>query len=58
MKTKISWKNILKSLITLICIFILVWFIASFVDTNICNNPCGEHYQDFASWNLFVNFLD
>ena len=58
MKRKISWKNVFKGLFTLICIFIFIWFIMSFVDTNKCNNPYGEHYQDFASWNVFVLLFD
>lgn len=55
---KISWKNVFKGLFTLICTFIFIWFIMSFIDTNKCNNPYGEHYQDFASWNVFVLLFD
>lgn len=53
MKRKIAWKRIFGLLLKIIMICCYVWFFASIIDTNICNRPFTEHYQDFASWNLF-----
>lgn len=56
MKTKkhINWKNVFSTLITLACVLVLVWFVASFIDVNLHNNYFSKNYGDFASWNIFT----
>ena len=35
-----------------------IWFICSFINFNMCNNPFSENYQKFASWNLISIIIE
>ena len=35
-----------------------IWFICSFINFNMCNNPFSENYQQFASWNLISIIIE
>lgn len=54
-------KFFIKRTIELMCIIgiivMFVWLIASIIDTNLCNNPVSEKYQEFAQWNLIEKLL-
>lgn len=58
MKRRIAWERIFGLLFGVVTICFLLWFVASFIDTNICNTPFTERYQNFAPWNLFAIFFD
>ena len=46
--------KIIVNLVTIICIIVSFWFLASIIDTNFHNDPLGNNYQDFSSWNIFI----
>lgn len=51
-------QKIYKALETIgygICIFILVWFVASFIDVNMHNMPWQD--QQYQVWNAFTLLL-
>jgi hypothetical protein len=54
MKKKLKKRNCTGFFIGLVSIVVFVWLLASFIDTNICNNPLSERYQDFTWWNIFT----
>ena len=35
-----------------------IWFICSFINFNMCNNPFSENYQQFAPWNLISIIIE
>lgn len=53
-KRKFRWDRLALVIINIICVAFFVWFIASFIDTNLHNQPFTDGYQDFADWNLFT----
>lgn len=50
--------KIIVNLVTIICIIVSFWFLASIIDTNFHNDPLGNNYQDFSSWNIFILLSD
>ena len=45
--------KILDNVITTMCIALVMWIVASWVDINQHNNPMEEDYKDYAKWNMF-----
>ena len=39
-------------------IVLMVWIVASFIDTNAHNSPNSPDYKDYSSWNFFSIFFD
>ena len=50
--------KIIVNFVTIICIIVSFWFLASIIDTNFHNDPLGNNYQDFSSWNIFILLYD
>ena len=50
--------KIIVDFVTIICIIVSFWFLASIIDTNLHNDPLGDNYQDFSSWNIFILLSD
>ena len=46
--------KIIVNFVTIICIIVSFWFLASIIDTNLHNDPISHNYQDFSSWNIFI----
>lgn len=55
---KFLLKKIIVNFVTIICIIVSFWFLASIIDTNFHNDPLGNNYQDFSSWNIFILLSD
>lgn len=54
MKNKIF--KVLDNVITVMCIVLVVWIVASWVNINQHNNPMQNDYKDYANWNMFEVF--
>lgn len=50
--------KIIVNFVTIVCIIASFWFLASIIDTNLHNDPLGDNYQDFSSWNIFILLSD
>lgn len=55
-KRKLKISRICTAVFMIICLFAAIWFTASFIDTNLHNQPFKENYQDYADWNIFSNY--
>ena len=42
----------LENLVTVGALILILWFAASWVNTINHNNPGGDGYKDYASWNM------
>lgn len=42
----------IKEIITLLAIFILMWFAVSYIDVVLHNTPDTLEYENYADWNL------
>ena len=51
MKKKIF--KILDNVITTMCIALVMWIVASWVNINQHNSPMQEDYKNYAKWNIF-----
>lgn len=50
---KLSHQRItMKEIITLLAIFILMWFAVSYIDVVLHNTPDTLGYENYADWNL------
>ena len=50
---KLSHQRItIKEIITLLAIFILMWFAVSYIDVVLHNTPDTLGYENYADWNL------
>ena len=54
MKKKIF--KILDNVITTMCIALVMWIVASWVNINQHNSPMQEDYRNYAKWNIFEVF--
>lgn len=55
---KFLLKKIIVNFVTIICIIVSFWFLASIIDANLHNDPLSTNYQDFSSWNIFILLSD
>ena len=53
MKRRLNKKHCFDFAMTVICILILAYFLASFIDTNLHNQPFTDSYGNYADWNIF-----
>ena len=35
-----------------VAVVFFIWFIVSFINMNMCNDPFSKNYRNYASWNL------
>lgn len=50
---KLSHQRItIKEIITLLAIFVLMWFAVSYIDVVLHNTPDTLGYENYADWNL------
>ena len=54
MKKKIF--KILDNVIITMCIALVMWIVASWVNINQHNSPMQEDYGNYAKWNIFEVF--
>ena len=54
MKKKIF--KILDNVITTMCIALVMWIVASWVNINQHNSQMQEDYRNYAKWNIFEVF--
>ena len=45
--------KILDNVITTMCIALVMWIVASWVNINQHNSPMQEDYKNYAKWNIF-----
>ena len=48
--------KILDNVITTMCIALVMWIVASWVNINQHNSPMQEDYKNYAKWNMFEVF--
>ena len=53
MKRRLNKKHCVDFVMTVICVLILAYFLASFIDTNLHNHPFTDSYGNYADWNIF-----
>lgn len=41
----------LGNIVTVVAIILILWFVASWADIISHNNPGGDDYKNYASWN-------
>lgn len=51
-------KKFISNFVVGVSVALFVWVSCSFINTNICNDPMGKHYGDFAKWNVFTILFD
>ena len=56
MKMKKKNFKILDNVITTMCIALVMWIVASWVNINQHNSPMQEDYENYAKWNIFEVF--
>lgn len=56
-RRRLNKKHLVEFILSVICIFICVWVFASFIDTNLHNQPFSAHYGEFAEWNIFIKLF-
>jgi hypothetical protein len=54
MKKKLNKKHCLEFILSVVCILFLAYLLASFIDTNLHNNPITDSYGNYADWNIFT----
>ena len=54
MKKKIF--KVFDNVITIMCIALVMWIVASRVNINQHNSPMQEDYGNYAKWNIFEVF--
>ena len=35
-----------------VAVVFFIWFVVSFINMNMCNDPFSKNYRNYASWNL------
>lgn len=35
-----------------VAVVFFTWFVVSFINMNMCNDPFSKNYRNYASWNL------
>lgn len=58
MKRKLNVKNCFVALLCVASMMFGLWLFASWIDVNCHNDYFADDYQDFASWNFFVNYVE
>lgn len=48
----------MKKIFYVVCVLVMIWLIASFIDVNAHNDVFAEDFGNYASWNVFELFLD
>ena len=53
MKRKLNKKHCVDFILSVICILFFAYLLASFIDTNLHNQPFTDSYGNYADWNIF-----
>lgn len=56
-RRRLNKKHLVEFVLYVACLFVFIWIFASFIDTNLHNQPFTAHYGEFAEWNIFIKFF-
>lgn len=48
----------MKKIFYVVCVLVIIWFVASFIDVNAHNDITKENCGQVSSWNLFNLFFE